>query len=311
MVTGTDTVCSPPRCAATATTRAARVPIAWHGSQPGGLADQLFAEWRRLRRSRSVLEHARALGVTTAPFHDLDELLRLAGFGVAATDESEAVLAGLARHAHADELAARIVLQRILPGLLTIAGAEQRRDRGTDALTELVGEAWVAIRRYRCDRRPTAIAARLLNDARHRAFTSPRRRRRLTTDATDVHDLPAPSAPPEHPFVELTALLAVARDAGLAERDLVTVRVLIAHDSVNEAAVAEGVSSRALRYRRRDLVARLQSLVLTDGATGTETGTGAGDGAQAGNTGGRLARNAAIPSCASGEAAAALITAVA
>ena len=75
-----------------------------------------------------------------------------------------------------DRLAARIVLQRLLPGLLAIVRREQQRERDVDAFDLLAAEAWMAIVTYHPDRRPTDIAARLLNDARHRAFTTPRRR---------------------------------------------------------------------------------------------------------------------------------------
>lgn len=257
-----------PAHAATSVGHVAPAPIAWRLAGNGGLGDRLLREWYRLRRSPAAIEHARSLGVADAVFDDLDGLLRLAGFGVSATPAADAVLAGLVRHAADDDLAARIVLQRILPGLLALAGAERRDGRYADALDDVVAEAWMAIRRYAPDRSGEAIAARLLNDTRHRAFTGPRRRRHLAVEPRDVQQVPERGGADDvqHPFVELTALLIGARTAGLSDDALATVRVLVAHDSVNAAAAAVGVTTRSLRYRRRALVEQLRALVCELGA---------------------------------------------
>lgn len=248
----------------------ASAPIVWRLAGNGGLGDRLLAEWCRLRRSAMAVAHVRALGVTRSTFEDLDGLLRLAGFGVPSTPATDAVLAALVRRAGRDDLVARIVLQRILPGLLTIARAERRDGSADDVLDEIVAEAWVAIRCYSPDRPSTAIAARLLSDTRHRAFTGPRRRRCLTIEQRDVEHVATPheAATGEHPFVELTALLLGARAAGLGDQALATVRVLVAHDSVDDAAAAAGVTPRALRYRRQALVEQLRALEFDAGPDG-------------------------------------------
>ena len=81
-----------------------------------------------------MLDRVRSWGVTSTPFRSLDELLRLAGFKVARTPaETDEVLRRLVVLAATEPLAARIVLQRLLPGLLAIVRREQQRDRGVDA----------------------------------------------------------------------------------------------------------------------------------------------------------------------------------
>ena len=167
----------------------ARSPDDTHTTPRVRLADRLDREWAHLSHRREVVARARCWGVTTRPFASLDELVVLAGLtgprataaGARATvvgdDEADELLHRLVQRARSDWLAGRIVLQRILGGLLRIAGAEQRREPDVDALSLLVGEAWLAIARYRRPR-PGHVAARLLNDARHGAFVGPRRRRR-------------------------------------------------------------------------------------------------------------------------------------
>src|SRR5690554_5016421 len=150
MLIGSDTVCSH-QSLIDATSPAAihppqpddpqrgrSTPIAWKITGHGGLGDQLVMEWRRLRRSPAAVSHMRALAVTPAPFDDLDTLLRLAGFGTPASGASDAVLARLVRCAAGDELAARVTLQRILPGLLAIARAERNGHDHATALADVV-----------------------------------------------------------------------------------------------------------------------------------------------------------------------------
>lgn len=222
---------------------------------------RLAAEWQRLSRSAAVLATVRSWGLTDEPFGDLDQLLALAGFGGEATAATDEVLVRLMRRANDGGLAARIVLQRILPGLLSVAAVEQRREPGLDALEELVADAWVAILRYRVDRRPTAIAARLINDARHLAFTDPRRRCRFDEAALTPDIDPEPGPPSPHAFEELTTVLVDARRSGLADDDLAFVRLLVDHDTVDAAAAARRVSSRTIRTRRREVTERIRALV--------------------------------------------------
>ena len=70
------------------------------------------------------------MGGHDVPFADLDELLALAGHGTARTPEANAVLGRLVDVAHVDELASRVVVQRLLPGLLAIV---RRRGASTVA----------------------------------------------------------------------------------------------------------------------------------------------------------------------------------
>jgi hypothetical protein len=194
--------------------------------------------------------------VTPRPFRTLDELLRLSGFNTASSAEADDVLRRLVIVAADEPLAARIVLQRLLPGLLAIVRQEQQRDRGVDAFDLLAGEAWLAIVSYRADRRPTEIAARLLNDARHRAFTTPRRRDdRSLVDFVPTAMLDLPREPqPSSAFEELTVVLREAREDGLADNDLLAVGDYLAGSPATE----RNVTPRTMRNRRHRAIERLR-----------------------------------------------------
>ncbi len=139
-----------------------------------------------------------------------------------------------------EPLAARIVLQRLLPGLLAIVRREQQRDRAVDAFDQLAAEAWLAIVSYRADLRPTDVAAKLLNDARHRAFTTPRRKQeRSREDVVPPARLDLPRLPqPGSSFEELTIVL--ARGAPVAVSPTATwpscCDYLAGHPSTGQAA---------------------------------------------------------------------------
>ena len=117
-----------------------------------------------------------------------------------------------------DELAARIAIQRILPGLLAVV-----RRRGAaydDGLDELVGAAWIGVRTFNPARGSRCVAAALIADADYRAFRSRWRRRCAGERPTGLtpelpHDDPA-----DTPAQLLADLLARAAAAGVPDDDL-------------------------------------------------------------------------------------------
>lgn len=226
------------------------------------LSTRLDREWDQLSRRPAVVARARSWGVTTTHFHSLDELLRLAGFKVGSSDDADGVLRRLVIVAAEDPLAARIVLQRLLPGLLAIVRREQQRDRGVDAFDLLIGEAWLSIVSYRADRRPCDVAARLLNDARHRAFTTPRRRQdRTPEDLVAPARLDVPRLPrPESTFEELTIVLGEARQAGLADDDLAIVCEYVGGRTAADLAAERKITPRTMRNRRQRALERIRLL---------------------------------------------------
>jgi hypothetical protein len=234
-----------------------------HDSTTGpGVAARLQREWNRLRyRSRQV-ERALEWAVTDVVFEDLDGLLALAGFRTEGTGETEAVLRRLVIRAADDELAARIVLQRVLPGLMAVVRRRHARS-GDDVLEHLVAAAWIAIRTFAPHRRPACLAAALIDEADRACFSRPGRRLSLTEvtfDPARVTGMPDARRPSS--CEELAGVLADARAAGVAATDLEFVGHLLRTGSPGQLARDLHVTARTIRNRRDRVTLRLRQAAL-------------------------------------------------
>ena len=227
-----------------------------------GVAPRLQREWDRLRyRSRSI-GRAREWAVTDVVFDDLDGLLALAGFRTQATDETEAVLRRLVIRAVDDELAARIVLQRVLPGLMAVV-RRHHAQFGDDMLEHLVAAAWIGIRTFTPNRRPACLAAALIADADHACFSRPGRRKSLTEvtfDPARVTRMPDERRPTA--CEELAGVLADARAAGVPATDLELVTRLLQTGSPGQVARDLHVTARTIRNRRDRVTDHLRRAAL-------------------------------------------------
>ncbi len=217
-------------------------------------------------------------------FADLDDIVAATGFwasreariaaaetGAADADGSagcdgDAVLAQLLIAARTDELAARVTLQRLLPGLTSRARRWAHRPDGSpEALDELVSAAWSVIRTFPVEARGTHLAARLLRDAEYQAFVRPSRRRGVQEPTEPaLLDLPAPTESSVDPLQELADLVALARARSLPERDLAMVQLLVHGLSMAEVAAALKVSLRSVTTHRDSMVRRLREAARAD-----------------------------------------------
>jgi DNA-directed RNA polymerase specialized sigma24 family protein len=234
-----------------------RPPSTTRPTRPG-VAARLQWEWDRLRYRPRIVERARAWAVTDVVFEDLDGLLALAGFRATATDETEAVLRRLVGRAASDELAARIVLQRVLPGLLALVRRRHARS-GDDMLEHLVAAAWIAIRTFAPNRRPACLAAALIDEADHACFCRPGRR--MSSTEVTFDPARATGMPDERKVSaceELARVLADARAAGVPADDLELVRHLLRTGSPGQVARDLQVSARTIRNRRDRVTLRLR-----------------------------------------------------
>lgn len=226
------------------------------------LSQRLDREWVQMCRRPDVIATVRTWRLTDQPFTTLNDVLALTGHRQASTPEADEILGRLVRVAASDPLATRIVLQRLLAGLLAIVKVEQERNPRVNAFDVLVGEAWISIVRYQVDTRPTDIAARILHDARHRAFTNGRRRRvveEISCDAETLNEMIVPVT--TAPFDELVGLLGEARRRGLDDGPVEVVHALLTHGTAVEVAAAQQLTTRAVRYRQRHAVAQIRRLV--------------------------------------------------
>jgi hypothetical protein len=206
---------------------------------------------------------------------DLDELLLATGYRHAARPDGNEVLRRLLDRARAGDgsggrdLAGRIVLQRILPGLLAVV---RRRGygRGTAGLfEELIGTAWISIRVAHVAPDSRHVAATLISDATHRAFVAPRRRRSAREVVTDPIAFVEEAATEElTPLEELAALVAEARGRGLPSEDLTTVRDLMRTESTALVAAARAVTARTVRNHRDRAVYSIRRLTEPDPTAG-------------------------------------------
>jgi DNA-directed RNA polymerase specialized sigma24 family protein len=223
------------------------------------IAPALRREWQWLRRRPQLVAVARSWHVTELPFEDLDELLALAGYQSAHADGSD-VLRGLVERAADDELAARIVLQRILPGLLSVVRRRSPAGRTDGVLEELVGAAWIAIRTFDTRRRPACLAAALICGAEHRAFRGPQRRRAALEVPFDPMRATASGERHVSAADELADVLRSAVAQGLSAEDVEFVRLLVGADSPQQLARSLGVTTRTIRNRRDRVMYRLRRL---------------------------------------------------
>lgn len=222
---------------------------------------RLAAEWVRLARCPIALGRAGRWGLLPVAPTDLDEILNAVGGGGDQPADADLLLRRLVAIAGGDELAARVVIERLRRGLLAIA----RRRRETTAFEDLVSAAWIAVRTYEPTRRNRYIAAALLADAEWHAFR--RQERRKSNDDLPLVDgdrwasLSA-SEPVTEPEAELAELLEDARHAGVATADLDLIDLLLRNPSVEDVAAQLEVTSRTVRNRRSRIAAQLREVAL-------------------------------------------------
>jgi DNA-directed RNA polymerase specialized sigma24 family protein len=196
---------------------------------------RLGHEWRRLNFRPSSVRIASAWQITSGPPSCLDDVLTAVGAGGDSSPAADLRLRRLVAIARTDDLAARVVIERILPGLLKLTSKYRR---STDSFEELLAAAWIAVRTYNPERSPSNIAVALLSDAEYAAY----RRRMRRREHIEPHD---------------------AEAAGMRADDVDLVRRLAAETSTEELAHQLHVTSRTIRNRRGRAVAALRELALS------------------------------------------------
>lgn len=223
----------------------------------------LGSEWQRLTSAQRVIDEVNSWGLPNSPICHLDEALALAGFGRDNRDsEADRYLFLLVTRAATDDLAARIVLQRLLPPLVSVA---RRRGKITvggfdEAFTETIAQAWLLIRTYPVDRRPARVASNLVRDTEYHAFVRPTRYRRFNVqlcDSVELAEFPSATSTDESIDVLLDLLQGPVR-ARLSPRSLDLLDELVAGATVEEIAKRHGVRVRTVRTWRRAAISELR-----------------------------------------------------
>jgi DNA-directed RNA polymerase specialized sigma24 family protein len=146
--------------------------------------------------------------------------------------------------------------------LLSVVRRRRRQlGLGPEVFDELVGAAWIAIATFNRDRRPSSIAAALIDDADFHAFRKSRRRRSSDERPTDLFDDRASDEVP-HASDELRELFALALASGVPQRDIELLRQLLAARQTIDVAAALDLTPRTIRNRRDRITDRLREVAL-------------------------------------------------
>lgn len=206
---------------------------------------------------------------------DLETVLKRCGFDQAGNDvRHDEYLRDLTRIASHDDLAARIVLQRIMPGLVSIAVRRAPiTPRGLSGAFDLVvSAAWLVIKQFPIDRRPRRVAANILMDIEYLAFV---RDTRLKSARNESSLDPASMLGAESgrlrvgdqsrdPVADETAfdlLIHSLTMSGLSERDIQMLRAVGHGINSTEAAEVLGISPRSVRNRRENALERALAIL--------------------------------------------------
>lgn len=230
------------------------------GTRHRNTGGRLALEWARLTTRPEHLATAATWQLTDGPIHSLDDVLTAVGYNRPPTREAERRLRSLVEIARDDELAARVVVQRILPGLL--AGVRRRRGMADEVFEELVGAAWIVIRTFNPSRSPRCLAAALISDADYAAFRAPLRRASSTERPVDTTFDERPNSFEPGSCEELARLLAEAADAGVPDDDLQLIRQLLATPTTIELAEVLQITPRTIRNRRDRITTKLREVAL-------------------------------------------------
>lgn len=221
--------------------------------------DALDRSWATLVRSP---EAAAALDRWSADpmlaVADLDTLLDR--IWAATKPDADRAHAALAARAPADEIAARVLLQVLRPGLRNLGRRLALGGSFDDVDHEIVALAWERIRTYPIDRRPASIAANVLLDVRKRYVREVLDPERLRLDhiRDDLWPI-APSA--EHEALDSVVpslrraharlVDAVNRRTITATTAAVIWRTRVQQDDDADVAADLGVNVRTLQRRRQ------------------------------------------------------------
>jgi hypothetical protein len=220
---------------------------------------QLKADRRAARRLSDVCRLAGDTGTdavsTVVTLGDLEAHVR-----AAAPDEADRILLALVTRVvdHGDDLAARVLLQLLLPGTRNLARRWWALGDHDERAAAAVGAVYDRIRTYPLARRPGRVAANVLLDAARQLRRSVPRVATLASDDVDAYMRDVPTAD-AHASLELADALFDAVDDGII--DLRDARIIaqsrIGGQRIADIAASHRVGARTLWDRRHRAEQRL------------------------------------------------------
>jgi DNA-directed RNA polymerase specialized sigma24 family protein len=233
----------------------------------GKFLDSLDREWAALSESAPAARTLASWGEDPAlrGFTDLAAVVtRLHRRGE--PEMADRILLALLCRAAVDDLAARTVLQALMPGLKSLMSAYRLTGDAEEVATAVIEAAYERIRHYPCDRRRRRVAANLLWDTRQRLWRSARKEAaRLAMLEPITEKMAEEVADPDHPSSteELVDLVSEAVRRGRLPHAGARVILLtrVADVPVEDLATASGVKAQTLRQHRRRAEAALAAAV--------------------------------------------------
>lgn len=228
-----------------------------------GPGPMLVDEWDRMARRRSSLQTANSWCIVTHEIEHLDQLLVAAGFGAEKMhDDGDHILWHLVVLAETDRLAARIVMQRIMPALFAIAKRRSRILPGgmPEAIGEVMPAAWLTIRTFPHQRRTRKIAANLALDTEYHAFVRDARLKRVEEIPMQPDVIGRHGEPPQQPVVdlELAEVLGEAASRGVDSAMIHLLRQFGNGKSSEMLGIESGWSARTIRNHRVAAIAAVK-----------------------------------------------------
>jgi hypothetical protein len=223
--------------------------------------DLLDREWERLCRDRGAARRLANVCERAGGARGLAELERYVR--TAGPAEADAVLLALVTRTvdGSDDLAARVLLQLLLPGTRNLARRWWALGEHDERAAAAVAAVYQRIRVYPLARRPGRIAANVLLDAaRDLRRAVPGEAAALADDRDGPAVVPS-EASPTHAALELAGVLADAVDDGVLDlRDAQLIaQSRIGGERVADLAACHRVGSRTLWDRRQRAERRLVS----------------------------------------------------
>jgi DNA-directed RNA polymerase specialized sigma24 family protein len=218
----------------------------------------LDREWEQLARGslRQRLGVWAGSEPTLAPFTDAQGLIRFLRGGASPVDKDR-LLRALVAIARDDRLAARVVLEAVMPGLKRLVERATFDERDREELWSLVlAHAWQQIRGYPLERRPAKIAANLILETRRQALAEFRRERQRRYDEPPTPADHVPVPPPPRGVDEVLNSAVRAGAISGVEAELI-LRTRIDGLTVVEAAAELGVPYMRVYMRRQRAERRL------------------------------------------------------
>lgn len=217
----------------------------------------LGREWQTLARSPALAEALRRWSrddPALAAFDVVGDLVAYAHSRDRHPADVDAVLAALAKKATTDDMAARTLLQLLLPGLAALARRHRWLGDAEERDQAVVAVAYERIRTYPFDARPRRIAANVILDTAQRLLAERDRQRREPPPNEGEQGLEALIAEPgEAPSAseELLELLAWAHRRGHLTADAVRLIALTRVAGMTPAELVPQFGCDDYRVRRR------------------------------------------------------------